>query len=820
MQTSARLVIIGAGIVGCSTAYHLAKLGWRDVLVIDQGPFPRTGGSTSHAPGGMFQTNPSKLMTELAHYSVHLYESLRWDDQPCAELVGGIELAETPERWADLKRKAGLGKSWGLENHLLTPEECKARIPILDQRKVLGGFFVPDDGVARAVNACSAMAREASADGAVTFEGNVTVQDIEVVDGRVRAVVTDQGRIACETVLCCAGIWGPRIGRMVGQSIPLMPMEHQYTKTEPLPELAEWAASEIAIPLLRAQDHASYYRQHFDSWGIGNYRHAPLPVEPDAILSPKDAPVMPSIRDWTPEHFEEAHQAAINLFPSIEGRALTYKINGMFSFTPDAQSLLGESQVARGFWVAEAVWVTHGGGVGKVMAEWLEAGEPQLDVHEADLHRFYPHHATSSFVRRRGKQNYLEVYDIIHPKQQMEEPRNLRTGPAHPRLVEQGAAFFETAGFERAQWCEANARLLNGRNLPGRDGWAARFWSPIEAAEALHTRENAALYDLSAFAIMEVSGPGALPFLQHMTTNQMDVKPGRVVYTNMLDRRGGIVCDLTVARLAADRFWVITGGGVGPHDFAWIHDHAPGDGSVRLEDVGGKWAVFGLWGPKARSILESVTEDDVSHQGLRYFHWKDITIGYVPARAVRVSYVGELGWEIYCPMELGLKLWDTLWEAGRPHDLIAAGMGAFDSLRLEKGYRGWGADMTPDDTPLEAGLDFIVRWDKGDFHGREALERQKEQGIAKRLCTLTFEDPDAIVLGKEPIFANGGERAVGYVTSANHGYSVGRTIALGWLPVEHSAQGSKLEVEYFGRRYAATVQPDVLFDPEMTRIRV
>jgi len=818
MRDQAQIVIIGAGIAGCSLAYHLAKLGRTDVLVIDQGPLFRTGGSTSHAPGGMFQTNASRMMSAFAHYTCHLFADVTLDGVAPASLVGGIELAETQERWHDLKRKRGLARSWGLEAELLSPAECQAKIPILDPRQVLGGFFVPDDGVIRPAKGAEALARIAIAAG-VGFEGGVKVTGIETRAGRVSAVLTDRGRIATEAVVCCAGIWGPRLGAMVGEAIPLQPMEHQYALTESLDELKPHAppGAQATIPMLRAQDHALYFRQDTDQWGIGNYRHAPLPVDPWDILDHGQAPVMPSLTRFTPEHFADAHRRAQALFPATRGKALTSCINGMFSFTPDGLPLMGESLTTPGFWVCEAVWITHAGGVGKAMAERMVAGESEWDIHEADLHRFAPHQMTGRFVRRRGIQQYVEVYDIIHPMQPMEEPRLLRRSPVHARLEALGGRFFESAGWERPHWFEANATLLDGLDVPARDEWSARFWSPIQGAEHRATREGAALFDLSPFTKAEISGPGALAFLQRLAAGNIDRPVGKVVYTALLTQRGGFAADLTITRIGADRFLLVTGGAVGRHDLAWVRRWMPRDGSVQLVDVTSSQVALGLWGPKARAVLETVADIDVSNAAFPYFNARDFAIGYVPVRALRLSYAGELGWEIYAPAEFGLALWDTLWEAGREHGLTAAGIGAFDSLRLEKGFRLWGADIDPERTPLEAGLDWAVAAKKPDFIGRDAVLRQKAEGPARKLCCLTLDAPEAVLMGKEPILAEG--RVVGYVTSANRGHTVGRFIAYGYLPAALAQPGTKLTIEYFDRPLAATVAAEPIYDPAGVRMR-
>jgi glycine cleavage system T protein len=808
MKTNAKLVIIGAGIVGCSTAYHLAQLGWQDIVVIDQGSLFATGGSTSHAPGLVFQTNSSKMLAQLAKYTVELYSQLQTAEGPAFYPVGGIEVAYTEARWEELKRKVGFAKSWGIEGAtLLTPAQAKAKIPLLDETQILGAYFVATDGIAKALRAAEALATDAIAKGAAEFHGNTTVLDIEVKQGQVQAVVTSQGRITTENVLVCAGIWGPRIGRMVGETIPLVPVQHQYVKTSPIPELAG-ETCEVAHPILRHQDHSMYFRQHGDCYGIGSYQHKPLLVDPDDILSPKEAPVMPSVKRFTEEHFQKAWSSAIALLPALEkAEDFPYKINGMMSFTPDSMPIIGESQKARGFWVAEAVWVTHGGGVGKVVAELMTTGVPSLDIHECDINRFPKVLHSRDYIWAGCAQQYREVYDIIHPLDQQTHTRNLRLSPFYPRLQELGAVFFPSAGWERPQWFEANGKLLEQYDIPQRQGWEAKNWSPIQGAEHLATREGVALYDLTPFTKLEVTGEGAIDYLQYLCANQMNKKVGKVTYTSMLDEEGGIMCDLTVSRLGENRFLVVTGGSIGGHDLAWMRSHLPVDGSVRITDISSSYCCVGLWGPLAPKVLQAVTKSDVSDAGFPFFSAREIYIGTVPALAVRVSYVGESGWEIYAPTESGLQLWDTLWQAGEPLGIIAAGGGAFESLRLEKGYLLWGADIHTEYDPIEAGLGFAVRLNKGDFLGREALIQRKENPTRK-LCYLTLDDPKAIVMGKEPILS--GDKVLGYATSAGYGYSLGKSVVYSYLPLDYAAPGTQVEVEYFARRYSATVTDKLL----------
>jgi glycine cleavage system T protein len=807
MKSDAAVVVIGAGIVGCSTTYHLAKLSWKNIVVVEQGPLFATGGSTSHAPGLVFQTNPSKTMTQLAKYTVDLYSQLHTEEGPAFYPVGGIEVAYTEARMQELKRKLGWAKSWGVEGAcLLTPAEVKAKVPLIDETKILGAYYVATDGIAKALRASEALANYAINAGAADFYGHTTVLDIEVVNGQVQAVITDKGRIATAKVLVCAGIWGPRIGRMVGETIPLTPVQHQYVKTGPIAALAGETA-EVRMPMVRHQDHAMYFRQHGDCWGIGSYQHEPLLVDPDNILPYAEAPVMPSVQPFTEEHFGPAWESTKELFPALAEAELPYKINGMFSFTPDSSSVIGESTKAKGFWVAEAVWVTHGGGVGKVVADLMTTGMSSFDLHEMDLYRFPAVCKSAEFILKAGAQQYDEVYDIIHPLDQQTHSRQLRVSPFYPRLEALGAHFVFSAGWERPQWFEANAPLLEQYAVPPRQGWEARNWSPIQGAEHRATREQVALYDLTPFAKFEVTGPGVVAYLQRLCANDVDKPVGKVIYTAMLDANGGIMCDLTVSRLGPKTYWVVTGGSVQGHDLAWMQAHLPEDGTVRITDVSASYCCLGLWGPKAPAVMQAVTQTDVSKSAFGFFTHQSFSIGTIPVRAVRVSYVGEAGWEIYAPTESGLKLWDLLWAVGQDYGILAAGLGAFESLRLEKGFLLWGTDIHTEYDPYEAGLGFAVKPQKGDFIGREALLQRREYA-SRKLCYLTLEDPTAVVMGKEPVIADG--KMLGYITSAAYGYSLGRGIAYAYLPLNYAAPGTSVTVEYFGQPLTAIVVEKLL----------
>jgi glycine cleavage system aminomethyltransferase T/glycine/D-amino acid oxidase-like deaminating enzyme len=801
-----KVVIIGAGIVGCALADELTARGWTDVTVLDQGPLFATGGSSSHAPGLVFQTNGSKAMADFAQYTVKKYVEIGGFRQ-----VGGLELATSPERLAELHRRQGWATAWGIDARVIDPRECAALHPIVDADRILGGLHVPSDGAALTVAAGETQARAAQTRGAV-FLGGHEVLDISTSGDRVVGVVTSHGNFPADIVVCCAGIWGPKVARMAGLALPLTPLAHQLAWTGQVSPLTK-NDRELVHPILRHQDRDLYFRERFDQLGIGWYGHRPLPMEVDDILSVDAAEVMPSMLPFTEADFAPAWDFTQELFPSTRDAKLDMGFNGLFSFTTDNMPLLGESPDVAGFWVAEAVWVTHSAGVAMTVAEWLVDGVTTIDTHDCDINRFEPHQRGPEYVRMRDCQNYIEVYDILHPLQPMEEPRPLRTTPFYPRQQELGAFFLEANGWERPQWYEANALLVDGRDIPVPNDWAARYWSPIAGAEAQVTRERVAMFDMTALKRIEVSGRGALAFLQEQCTGQLDKAVGSVTYCLLLDERGGVRSDITVARLGPNEFQVGANGNLDVDRLS--RAAAGGAGDVFVRDTTAGTCCVGIWGPRARDVVQPLTRADLTNDGLRYFRGTRTYIGQVPVTALRLSYVGELGWELYTTADLGLKLWDTLWEAGQAHGVIAAGRAAFNSLRLEKGYRSFGADMTPEHDPYEAGLGFAVHLKKPSFIGRSAVVDRAEP--RRRLTCLGFDDPADQVLGKEPVYD--GDRCVGYVTSAAWGYTVGHGIAYAWLPASLTTPGQTVHIGYFDRRVPATVREEPLFDPGMERLR-
>ncbi|KAL2870910.1 GcvT family protein [Aspergillus lucknowensis] len=830
-----RVVIIGAGIVGTNLADELLSRGWTDVTVVEQGPLDLPGGSTSHAPGLVFQTSPSKTMTRFAQYTVEKLLSMkdREGGGSCFNQVGGLEVATTPERVEELKRKLGYAGSWGVDARLVSAEECLAMYPLLNRDIVLGGLHIPSDGLALAARATQLLI-ERTRDAGVRYLGHTAVTGIEQADGRVTGVRTAKGTIAADIVVSCAGFWGVEIGAMAGVEIPLLPLAHQYAKTTPIPELTDRAVNarpnglNASFPILRHQDHDLYYREHGDRYGIGYYGHKPMPVEAASLgrtPSQVDERNMPSRLQFTDEDFQPAWQESQRLLPSLQGGGVDDGFNGIFSFTPDGGPLIGQAPNLDGFYVAEAVWVTHSAGVARAMAEILTQGWSAVDVSECELSRFEDVQLNREYVSETSQQNFVEIYDIIHPLQPRESPRSLRTSPFYAEQVHLGAFFMELGGWERPFWYEANAGLV--RSLPAhwrpveRDPWSSRFYSPIVAAEAWKTRNAVAMFDMSSFHRFIVSGPGATSLLQRLTTAELvSARPGSIVYTLLLNDNAGIRSDIFLTRLDKTTYQI---GANSATDLAYLrrearsHPHTTTPKNwVQVLDITGATCCIGLWGPRAGDVMRSITTQDLSDKSLPYMHSKTTSIRGIPVLLLRKSYVGESGWEIQTSAEYGRRLWHSLAEAGKPHGLVAAGRAAFNALRLEKGYRTYGVDLTTEHDPYEAGLAFAVDGTKtDDFVGKGALRRQQRRPLRRRLRCLTVDDGRSMVMGKEPVYCN--RRAVGYVTSAAFGFTIRKPVVYAWLP-GGLVEGASVEIEYFGRRIAATVVAEPVYDPASRRL--
>ncbi len=833
LPSSARAIVIGCGIVGNSVAYHLTREGWTDVVLLDKGPLPNPGGSTGHASNFVYLVDHSKEMAQLTLESVRQYEEME-----VYTTCGGVEVARTEERLEELRRRVASAKSWGIEPvSLVTPAEVRELVPYLDESVILGGFYTPGVGVADSLRAGTIMRERGQQAGALTVFANTEVLGIDVERGRVRRVRTTRGDVEAETVVIACGVWSPKLARMAGASIPLTPAVHQMIDIGPVPRFMD-AKGSIENPIVRDMDTNMYERQDGSGLEIGSYAHRPILYDPEDLPSVEDAALTPTEFPFTQEDFEPQLEQALELMPEIVGDksvGIKYAINGILSLTPDGMPILGETSEVQGLWSAAAVWVKEGPAVGRSLAQWLVHGESEIDLHSSDIARFHEHQKTRTHVKARAHEGFNKMYGIVHPGEQWESNRNVRLSPVNERQRALGAVFYEAAGWERPQWYEANAPLVEEYGVQPREAeWDARWWSPVINAEHLAMRDHAGLFDLSAFCIFDVTGPGALGVVQEVSVRQLDVAVGRVVYTPWLTPSGGFCSDLTVMRLGEETFRVVTGGAHGMADRKWLLDHLPADGTAQLADQTTGWTTLGLWGPRARDVLASVTSDDVSHEAFPFATCQELELGPVRVLASRISYVGDLGWELYVPIEQGARLWDLIWEAGEPQGLVACGIGVYGTTgRLEKCYRAYGAELESEYTVVEAGMAWGGVKEQG-FVGKDAYVGHREAEPAAVLSTLTVDDhrsPSGVkryMLGREPVLTRDGQPLVdakgrrSYVTSAGAGPSVGKHLLLAYLPPEHAVVGAELSVEYMGDRYPITVAvagSTPIFDPENTRIR-
>jgi 4-methylaminobutanoate oxidase (formaldehyde-forming) len=795
VKTRARAVVIGGGVGGCSILYWLTKLGWSDVVLVERAEL--TSGSTFHSAGLVGQLRGSLPLTRMMMWSVELYRTLGaevgletgWHE------VGSLRLASAEERMEELARQAGWAKTFGLPLDLISAAEAQRLFPPMSTEGVLGATFLPTDGYIDPSQLTFALAEGARRGGA-EIEQHTRVTGIPTERGRVTGVVTDRGEIEAEVVVNAGGMFATEIAALAGVTVPIVPMAHEYLVTKPV-------GLPLDMPTMRDPSLLVYFRPESGGLIMGGYERHCAPWSLDGI--PPDFNGKLLAEDWP--RFEELMENAIVRVPSLEEMEVVRLINGPEAFTPDNEFILGPTDV-RGLWTA-AGFCAHGlagaGGMGRLVAEWIVDGTPSLDTWEMDSRRFGRAYRSGEYTLARTREVYETYYDVKYPGHERQAGRPLRLSPTYPRLAELGAAFGEKSGWERSNWFEPNAARGDESLRPR--GWAGRLWSPAIGAEHAACRESASLFDETSFAKIEVSGAGAAEFLEHLCANRVARDVGAVTYTQTLNARGGIECDFTVTRLGEERFRIVTGTAFGQHDLAWIREHAPED--VAVDDVTSQYACLGLWGPRAREILQPLTTAPLDFP---YMRARELAVGPVPCLALRVTYVGELGWELYCPMEFGLRLWDELWRAGREHGLVAGGYKAIDSLRLEKGYRVWGADISPEDTPFEAGLGFAVRMDKG-FLGKEALHEEPE----RRLCCLVLDDPRSVALGSEPVRVEG--ELVGRVTSGGYGYTVARSIAYAYLPAVRATAGQPVEVEIFGEWIRGEVAAEPLYDPEGARVR-
>jgi glycine cleavage system aminomethyltransferase T/glycine/D-amino acid oxidase-like deaminating enzyme len=832
---SASVVVVGAGIVGNSLAYHLARLGRRDIVLLDKGPLPNPGGSTGHASNFIFPVDHSKEMTQLTLESVRQYRE--WD---VFTESGGIEVARTEERMQELRRRMSSAKAWGIEGcEIISPARVKELVPYIDESVIVGGFYTPSVGIVDSLRFGTIAREKAQELGALQVFANTEVLGIDVEGGRVTGIRTSKGDIATDTIIVCCGVWSPKVARMAGASIPLTPAVHQMIDVGPVPHFKD-TKGVIEFPIVRDMDTNMYERQDGSGLEIGSYAHRPILHDPDEIPSNEEAALSPTELPFTQEDFERQMEDALELIPDVlndESVGIKYAINGLLSLTPDGLPLLGETPEVKGLWSAAAVWVKEGPGVGKSVAEWMTLGEPEIDLQSSDIARFYDCQRTRGHIRARAAEGFNKTYGIVHPSEQWESNRGIRLSPYYEREKALGAVFYEAAAWERPHWYASNEKLLDefGDRVTRREAeWESRWWSPIINAEHLAMRERAAMFDLTAFCIFDVTGPGALDVVEQVSMRKMDVPLGRVVYTPVLSPSGTFKSDLTIMRLGDERFRVVTGGAHGMADLKWYADHLPEDGSAQITDLTSAWTTLGLWGPRARDILASLTSDDVSHEAFPFASCRTIELDSLRVLASRISYVGELGWELYVPIEQGARLWDLVWEAGQPHGIVPAGIGVYGTTgRLEKCYRAFGFELDADYNVVEAGMAW-GRPKAADFVGKAAhLEHRESEPVAV-LCTLTVEDHASksgqkrYMLGREPVLSKDGEPLVdakgrrSYVTSAGAGPSLGKHILMAYLPPEHASVGEELLVEYLDEQYPVIVRTNdatPVFDAENERVR-
>ena len=792
LPSHAQVVIVGGGIAGCSLAYHLTKLGWRDVVLLERARL--TSGTTWHAAGLVGQMRPNRNMTQMSKYGIELYATLEAETGQATgwKQCGSVNVARTPERMVAFRRQVALARGFGVEMHLISPREAGERWPLMRTDDLQGAIWVPHDGKANPADVTQALARGARSRGARLVEG-VKVTGFDVSGGRVRGVRTDRGTIACEVVANCAGQWARQVGALAGVTVPLYSAEHFYVVTEKIPGTAP------DLPVMRDPDGFIYYKEEVGGLLMGGFEPV---AKPWLETIPEEFEFQLLDEDW--DQFEPLMKNAIHRTPCLETARVKMLLNGPESFTPDGNFVIGEAPELRGFYVSagfNSAGIANGGGAGRLLAEWIVGGEPPVDVWDVDIRRFAPFHGNVRHLRERTVESLGLHYAMRWPRQELVTARPLRRSPLYDRLAARGARFGAKMGWERPIWFDAP-----GAPLPAH-GFGKPGWLPRVEAEQRAVRSAAGLFDETSFSKFVLQGRDSLDLLQHLCANDMSGPVGAVTYTGMLNARGGFESDLTVMRTGESEFFVVTGTAQATRDADWIRRNA-GDRFVALTDVTGAWSVLALMGPKAMEILSRVSPADLSEAALPRGGFRDIDIGYARVRAARMSYVGGPGLELYVPVEFAAHVYDTLHEAGAGLGLVDAGYYTIDALRIEAGRRAWGAELGPDETPLEAGLMHAVAIDKPGFLGREALLRKREAGVAKRLATLVLDDPEAWAWGGEGILRDG--VPVGEVTSAGWSATLGRAVVMGYVrgaaPVERAwVLSGRYQLDIAGQVVAATI---------------
>ncbi len=810
LPSHARAVVIGGGIIGCSTAYHLAGLGWDEIVLLERHKL--TSGSTHHAAGLVGQLRTSANITQLLKYSVELYDRLEAETGLATgwRRNGGLRLACNAERVVEIKRQATTARSFGLEMDILSPAEAQALWPLMDISDVIAAAFLPTDGQANPSDTTQALAKGARARGARVIE-DCAVTGVRIEKGRVTGVSTNLGDIACEVVVNCAGQWAREVGRMAGAQVPLQPVQHQYMVTEPIPGVPR------DLPTLRDPDRLIYFKEEVGGLVMGGYEVNPIPWATGGIPEGFHFSLLES--DW--DHFEPLMAQALERVPALATAGVKTLLNGPEAFTPDGNFILGEAAEVRGFFLGcgfNAFGIASAGGAGRALAEWIDGGEPSMDLWPVDIRRFGAPHRDPDWIRTRTLEAYAKHYTMAWPHEEHESARPTRRSPLYDRLAAARASFGSKMGWERANWFAPPGTAPRDEYSYGRQNWFM-----VVGEEHRACRERVVLIDQTSFAKFMLVGRDAEATLSWICANNVARPPGSLVYTQMLNGRGGIECDLTVSRLAEDRFYIVTGTGFVTHDFHWIARNIPAGLDAELTDVTDKYAVLSLMGPRARDVLARATSDDVSNAGFPFATVREIEISDVRVQALRITYVGELGWELHVPVAGAAAVYDRVMEAGSASGIANAGYRAIETLRLEKGYRSWGADIGPDYTPLEAGLGWAVKLRSNQpFLGREALEAQRREGLGRRLACFTVDDPEILLLGRETIYRDG-ER-VGWLGSGGWGYTIGANIGYGYVrnaggvTDEFLASGA-FELEVAAERVPAALHMGVLYDPRMERVR-
>jgi len=804
LPTHAQVVVIGGGIIGCSTAYHLAKEHRADVVLLEQGKL--TSGSTWHAAGLVGQLRSSASITQVLKRSVELYKSLEAETGLATgwKMTGCLRLATTPDRWLEYRRLATTARSFGMDMGLISPAEVKKLWPLMNVDDLIGASWLPTDGQASPSDITQSLAKGARMHGAKIFEG-VRVSGFEMDGARITSVLTTDGPIACDTVINCGGQWAREIGAMAGINVPLQPVKHQYIVTEKIEGLSP------DVPTLRDPDRRTYFKEEVGGLVMGGYEPDPIAWTTGDIPRPFEFQLFDD--DW--DHFAQHLEQAVARVPALETAGIRQMINGPESFTPDGNFILGAAPECTNMYVGagfNAFGIASAGGAGWALAEWAMRGEAPLDLWVVDIRRFSSLHRDREWVKERTLEAYGKHYTIAYPYEEYESGRNRIVSPLYDRLKAYGAVFGSKLGWERPNWFAPTGTEPRDIYSMGRQNWFSAVGD-----EHRFVREAVGIFDQSSFAKYEITGKDAATALNTIAANNIDKPAGRLTYTQLLNRRGGIECDLTMARLADDQFYIVTGTGFRTHDLAWITDHIPSGMDARIADVTEAFGTLSLMGPSARDVLSAVTSADVSNAAFPFGHVRILPIAGHDVRALRVTYVGELGWELHIPLAATGDVFDALMAAGRVHGIRPVGYRALESLRLEKGYRAWGSDITPNDTPLEAGLGWAVKFKSNiPFVGGDALRDMQAKPLRKRLATFTTDREDVVLLGRETILRNG--ETVGYLTSGGYGYTIGKPIGLGYVRHPEPETG-RYELMVANEAVAANIAFEPLYDPQNMKVK-